>query len=139
MSKVKSGLSGNPGGRPKGSLNKATLDSQALLDGEAEALTRKVVELAKEGHPVALRLCLERLLPPRKDRPVNFTLPRIEGAEDLVKALRAILEAVAQGEITPAEGQTLTAMLDGYRRGLETADLEARVTALEKERARGKS
>jgi len=139
MSKFKSGQSGNPGGRPKGSLNKATLASQALLDGEAEALTRKVVELAKEGHPVALRLCLERLLPPRKDRPVNFTLPRIEGAEDLVKALRAILEAVAQGEITPAEGQTLTAMLDGYRKGLETADLEARVTALEKERARGKS
>ena len=139
MSKVKSGLSGNPGGRPKGSLNKATLASQALLDGEAEALTRKVVELAKDGHPVALRLCLERPLPPRKDRPVNFTLPRIEGAEDLVKALGAILEAVAQGEITPAEGQTLTAMLDGYRRGLETADLEARVTALEKERARGKS
>ena len=139
MSKFKSGQSGNPGGRPKGSLNKATLASQALLDGEAEALTRKVVELAKEGHPVALRLCLERLLPPRKDRPVNFTLPRIEGAEDIVKALGAILEAVAQGEITPAEGQTLTAMLDGYRRGLETADLEARVTALEKERARGKS
>ena len=139
MSKVKSGLSGNPGGRPKGSLNKATLDSQALLDGEAEALTRKVVELAKEGHPVALRLCLERLLPPRKDRPVNFTLPRIEGAKDLVKALGAILEAVARGEITPGEGQTLTAMLDAYRKGIETVDFEARITALEKEMARGKS
>ena len=80
MSKFKTGQSGNPGGRPKGSLNKATLASQALLDGEAEALTRKVVELAKEGHPVALRLCLERLLPPRKDRPINFTLPKIKGA-----------------------------------------------------------
>ena len=139
MSKFKSGQSGNPGGRPKGALNKATLATQALLDGEAEALTRKVVELAKDGNPVALRLCLERLLPPRKDRPVNFTLPRIEGAQDLVKALGAILEAVARGEITPGEGQTLTAMLDGYRKGLETADLEARITALEKERARGKS
>jgi hypothetical protein len=139
MSKFTSGQSGNPGGRPKGSLNKATLASQTLLDGEAEALTRKVVELAKEGNPVALRLCLERLLPPRKDRPVSFTLPRIEGAQDLVKALGAVLEAVARGEITPGEGQTLTAMLDGYRKGLETADLEARVTALEKERARGKS
>ena len=102
-------------------MNKATLATQALLDGEAEALTRKVVELAKDGNPVALRLCLERLLPPRKDRPVNFTLPRIEGAQDLLKALGAILEAVAQGEITPGEGQTLTAMLDGYRKGLETA------------------
>ena len=139
MTKFKSGQSGNPGGRPKGALNKATLATQALLDGEAEALTRKVVELAKDGNPVALRLCLERLLPPRKDRHVNFTLPRIEGAQDLVKALGAILEAVARGEITPGEGQTLTAMLDGYRKGLETADLEARVTALEKERARGKS
>ena len=97
MSKFKTGLSGNPGGRPKGSLNKATLATQALLDGEAEALTRKVVELAKDGNPVALRLCLDRLLPPRKDRPINFTLPRIEGAQDLVKALGAILEAVAQG------------------------------------------
>ena len=139
MSKFKTGQSGNPGGRPKGALNKATLATQALLDGEAEALTRKVVELAKDGNPVALRLCLDRLLPPRKDRPINFTLPRIEGAQDLVKALGAILEAVAQGEITPGEGQTLTAMLDGYRKGLETADLEIRVTALEKERARGKS
>jgi len=135
MSKFKSGQSGNPGGRPKGSLNKATLAAQALLDGEAEALTRKVVDLAKDGHPVALRLCLERLLPPRKDRPINFILPKIKGAEDLVKALGAILEAVAQGEITPGEGQTLTAMLDGYRKGLETADHEARITALEEERA----
>jgi len=139
MSKFKTGQSGNPGGRPKGALNKTTLATQALLDGEAEALTRKAVELAKDGNPVALRLCLERLLPPRKDRHVNFTLPRIEGAHDLVKALGAILEAVARGEITPGEGQTLTAMLDGYRKGLETADLETRVAALEKERACGKS
>jgi len=139
MSKFKTGQSGNPGGRPKGSLNKATLATQALLDGEAEALTRKVVELAKDGNPVALRLCLERLLPPRRDRPINIALPKVEEVGDLPKALGAILEAVAQGEITPGEGQTLTAMLDAYRKGLETANLEARITALEKERACGKS
>jgi len=85
MSKFKSGQSGNPSGRPKGSLNKATLTTQALLDGEAEAVTRKVVELAKEGNPVALRLCLERLLPPRRDRPINFPLPKVEEAADLPK------------------------------------------------------
>jgi hypothetical protein len=98
MSKFKTGQSGNPGGRPKGSLNKATLASQALLEGEAEALTRKVVELAKNGNPMALRLCLERLLPPRKDRPITFDLPSLEGLEDLPQALKAILEAVARGE-----------------------------------------
>jgi hypothetical protein len=138
MTKFKSGQSGNPSGRPKGTLNKATLVSLALLDGEAEALTRKVVELAKDGNLAALRLCLERLLPPRKDRPIIFTLPQLEGAEDLPQALKAILEAVARGEITPGEGQSLTMMLEAYRKGLETADLEARLTELEKERALGK-
>jgi hypothetical protein len=132
MGKFKSGQSGNPRGRPKGALNKITLATQALLDGEAEALTRKVVELAKGGNPMALRLCLERLLPPRKDRAINFTLPKIKGAEDLPKALLAILEAVSQGEITPGEGQTLTDMLGAYRRGLETTDLESRIAALER-------
>ena len=139
MTKFKSGQSGNPNGRPKGALNKTTLATQALLDGEAEALARKAVELAKAGNPMALRLCLERVLPPRRDRPISFTMPKVEGAQDLLKVLGAILEAVAQGEITPGEGQTLTAMLDAYRKGLETMDLEARITALEKEMVRGKS
>jgi hypothetical protein len=139
MSKFKAGQSGNPSGRPKGALNKTTLATQALLDGEAEALTRKVLELAKNGNPMALRLCLERLLPPRKDRPINFTLPKIEGAADLPKALGAILEAVAQGAITPGEGHTLTVMIEAYRKGLEAADFEARLTALEKEKVRGQS
>jgi hypothetical protein len=132
MGKFKSGQSGNPSGRPKGALNKTTLATQALLDGEAEALTRKAVELAKDGNPVALRLCLERLLPPRRDRPINFTLPKIERAEDLPKAMGAILEAVAQGEITPGEGQTLTTMLEAYSKRLETTDYEARLIALER-------
>src|SRR5215475_9848913 len=63
------GVSGNPAGRPKGARNKSTLAAEALLDGEAEALTRKAVEMALGGDTVALRLCLERLVPPRKDRP----------------------------------------------------------------------
>ena len=138
MGKFKPGQSGNPVGRPKGAMNKTTLATQALLDGEAEALTRKVVELAKNGNPVALRLCLERLLPPRKDRPVSFPLPKVEGLGDLPKALGAILEAVARGEITPGEGQTLTSILDSYRKAMETADLEARVRALELERGRNR-
>jgi hypothetical protein len=139
MAKFQAGKSGNPGGRPRGSLNKTTLATQALLDGEAEILTRKVVEMAKAGNPVALRLCLERLLPPRKDRPINLTLPKVEGAKDLPKALWAVVEAVAQGEITPEEGQALKTMLEAYRKVLETADLEARLSALEKSTLHGKS
>jgi hypothetical protein len=68
------GRSGNPQGRPKGSLNQTTRAAQVILDGEAEVLTRKVVDLAQGGNVVALRLCLERLLPQRKDRPITFSL-----------------------------------------------------------------
>jgi hypothetical protein len=67
----KPGQSGNPYGRPRGARNRATVVAERLLDGEADALTRKAIELAKEGDTTALRLCIERILPARKDRPVN--------------------------------------------------------------------
>src|SRR5262249_5233277 len=72
------GQSGNPSGRPRGARNKATLLAEALLDGEAEAITRKLIEKGLEGDSTALRLCLERLLSPRRDRRVEFDLPKIE-------------------------------------------------------------
>jgi len=83
--RFRKGQSGNPSGRPRGARNKTTLAVEALLDGEAEVLTRKAIERAKDGDSVALRLCLERILPPRKDRPVSFALPKIESAADAGK------------------------------------------------------
>ena len=74
------GRSGNPGGRRQGSRNKATLAAAALLAGESEALTRKAVEMALAGDPTAMRLCMERVLPPCRERTVKFSLPPIEGA-----------------------------------------------------------
>src|SRR5438034_7080317 len=74
------GRSGNPLGRRVGCCNKTTLAAAALLAGEAEALTRRAVELAFEGDPTALRLCVERILPPCRDRMVKFALPPIESA-----------------------------------------------------------
>ncbi len=45
------GRSGNPLGRRVGCRNKTTIAAAALLAGEAEALTRKAVELALVGDP----------------------------------------------------------------------------------------
>ena len=59
------GQSGNPAGKPKGARHRATLAAEALLDGEAEALTRKGIELALEGNIFALKICLDRILPAR--------------------------------------------------------------------------
>src|SRR5580692_7152821 len=82
------GQSGNPRGRAAGSRHKASLAAEALLDGEAERLTRRAVELADGGDPTALRLVLERILAPRRERAVNFTLPSIDSAADLTAAMR---------------------------------------------------
>ena len=118
-------------GKPKGTRHKATQAALALLDGEAEALTRQVVTMALGGDATALRLCLERIAPPRRDAPVTFDLPPMEAACDAAKAAGAVLGAVAEGELTPGEGASLMALVEGFRRTLETSELEARVAALE--------
>jgi len=121
---------GNPG-RPQGARHKATMAALALLDGEAEALTRKAVTMALAGDVVALRLCLERIAPPRKDVPVTFTLPVMTTAKDAAKATGAVLGAVAGGDLTPQEGVIIMGLIEAYRRTLETTELEARAAAFE--------
>jgi hypothetical protein len=127
----KPGQSGNPGGRPRGSRNKTTLAVEALLDGEAEVLTRKAIELAKAGDLSALRLCLDRIAPARKDRPVHFELPKLERAADAVAASAAIVAAVASGELTPSEASELSKVIDAFTRAMETHDFEDRLSRLE--------
>lgn len=118
-------------GRPKGARNKTTQAVLALLEGEANALTRKAVEMAMQGDSVALRLCLDRIAPPRKDNPVQFALPSMATAHDAAQAAGAVLTAVAEGDLTPAEGAQVMGLVDSYRRTLEVTELETRLAALE--------
>src|SRR6516225_2808551 len=114
------GRSGNPAGRPRGSRNRSTLAAQALLEGEAEALTRKAVELALGGDPAALRLCLDRLIAPHRERLVAFALPRMREPE---------------GVLAPAEAAELVKVVDTFAKAIEMRDFNSRLTALEKEYA----
>ena len=132
--RFKSGKSGNPLGRPRGSRNKTTMAVEALLEGDGEGIARKAVEKALEGDMAALRLCLERLLPPRRDRPVTFELPEIENVNDLVIASSAILKACAAGTLSPGEAVEIMGLISTHVRVLEMTDIEARLTALEKAR-----
>lgn len=102
-----------------------------LLDGQAEALTQRAVELALAGDTMALRLCLDRIAPTPKDSPVEFHLPRMTAARDAAEAAGAVLEAVAMGDLTSGEGAQFMSLEDAFRRTLETSELEARLTALE--------
>lgn len=132
------GQSGNPSGRPQGSRNKATLALEALLGGQAETLTQKAIELALQGDTTALRLCLERICPPRKSRPVNITLPEVKTAEGVADAQAAVVQAVAEGDLTPEEGTAITNILEARRKAIETQDHESRIAKLEKENNNGR-
>jgi hypothetical protein len=125
------GVSGNPSGRPKGSRHKASIAVDTLLDGQAEALTQKAVELALTGDTTALRLCLERIAPARKSRPIRLELPTIENAEDVAAAMSAVVSSVASGDIDTDEGTALAGIIEIKRRSIETLEMDARLRFLE--------
>jgi hypothetical protein len=121
---------GNPG-RPRGARHKVSVAVEALLEGEAEALTRKAIEQALAGDMTALRLCLERICPAVKERPVSFPVPKVETADDVPVALAALMQAVAAGELAPGEAATLAGVVEKWRSAYETSELERRLSALE--------
>jgi hypothetical protein len=125
------GRSGNPTGRPRGARNKATLAAEALFDSEAEALSRKAVELALGGSEGALRLCLDRIIAPRRERPIQLAVPPIRSASDIAAAMGAIVKAAAQGAITADEAFKLSHMVDTFVRAIETSDFDRRLQILE--------
>ncbi|MCJ2109128.1 DUF5681 domain-containing protein [Methylobacterium sp. E-041] len=122
---------GNPAGRPKGARNKTALAIEAILDGEAEALTRRAIELALDGDGPALRLCMDRLAPVRRDRHVQFDLPAIDTTADLPKATHALLQAIAVGELTPSEAADIGKAVDAHVRAIEVTDIHERLARLE--------
>ncbi len=122
------------GGRTPGSRNRTTVAVEALLEGEHEALTRAAIAKALEGDATALRLCLDRIAPARKDSPVTFALPPIKTAEDALAASSALLAAVAQGEVTPDEAGRIMALLTAHKGLVEASDLAARIEKLEEAR-----
>src|SRR5262245_26152395 len=110
------GQSGNPNGRPKGSRNKATELAEALLEGEAETFAIKLIDKVRAGDPVALRLCIERIVPPRRHRAVQFDLPAVESAADVPKASYAVLAACAAGELSIPDAQDIMNMIARFVR-----------------------
>jgi hypothetical protein len=126
------GQSGNLQGKPKGTRNRTTILAQNLLEGEAEALVRKVVQLALDGDLTCLRICLERLVPPKKDAPIEIDLPDIGAVADIPK-LFSVLTAKLREGITPSAARTVMDLAEGVRKSLEAADLGKRIGALEEE------
>jgi hypothetical protein len=131
------GQSGNPDGRAAGSRNKATLAAETLLDGQSDGLTQLAVDRAFAGSDLALKLCLDRIIAPRRERIVRFALPRIESAADLAATPGAITAAVAEGELTPGEALELAQVVQTFINAIETSDFERRLQLVESRDAPG--
>jgi len=126
------GQSGNPAGRPRGSRNKTTVLMQNLLEGEAEAIARKAIEMAKDGDMAAIRVCMDRLASIRRKDPIAFELPPVDKARDSVAAMAAVVAAVAAGDLTTSEAAEVAKIIDIYVRALATTAFEERLEKLER-------
>lgn len=122
-------------GRPKGSRNGAKSPGQQLLDDYAESVTRKCIALALQGDRSALRLCMERISPARRDACIRMRLPSIHGAQDVDRAAEKVTQAIRRGEITPEEGQTMMTILEMRSRVIERSEFETRMKNLEQKAA----
>jgi hypothetical protein len=127
------GQSGNPLGRPKGSRNRVTQFVEALIEGQGEALGATAVQKALDGDSPMLREMLNRLVPRRRDRSMEFDVPKIVTAADARAASTALLAACTRGDISPNEATQFMGLLTSHVRLVETADYELKLAALEKE------
>ena len=103
----------------------------SLLEGESLKLTRKAIEEAMDGNMVALKLCLERLVPPAKERPVDITFPKVSDASDLAKLTATLLSAVGNGDLDPGQAASLAKVIETHRNTLELAEIESRLQKIE--------
>ncbi|WP_313901509.1 hypothetical protein [Methylobacterium sp. J-070] len=78
-----------------------------------------------------MKLCLDRLLSPCRDRSITFDLPTIETADDLPKATAAQLRAVSLGEITPSEAADIGKAVSAHIDAITAADLSRRLAEIE--------
>jgi hypothetical protein len=129
--KFAKGTSGNPSGRPPGSRNRSTLMMESILEEDAQEIIGTLVDMAKGRNIHAIRLCMERLVPPGRDRLVSFDLPPMRSVDDVSLGIRSIISAVSEGKLTPQEGEILSRILAEHANVMYAADVKGRLEKLE--------
>jgi len=125
------GVSGIPSGKPQGTRARITQLAQKLLEDDRDDIIKAVIAAAKNGDPTAMRLCVERLVPLRKGRPVVFDLPPVKTAADIAGAVGELARAMAAGELTTDEASAAALVIEMHRRAIETTEIELRLQKLE--------
>ena len=119
-------------GRPVRSKNGVTLAAENLIQGEGEALSRKLIELALDGNVACLKTAIERLVPVCKSKPISLPdMPRIDSIANASKLTGYVLNAVAEGKVSPVEGDIISRSCERHIKALEVRDIEQRLIELE--------
>lgn len=127
--KFQKGKSGNPAGKKPGTKDRRT-ELRELLQPHAKDLLQKAVDLALDGDPQALRMCIDRLVPTLKAtaEPAATALPT---TGSLSEQAAAVYQAATAGEIGTDEATAMMGLIQAQCRIKELSEMEERLTALE--------
>ena len=123
----KTGESGNPAGRKPGTGTVAKI--RASMAEHVPALVSMLLERAMAGDIGAARLLLERTIAPLKAAEQSAPLALPGGS--LAEQGRAVVAAVASGELAPGQGAALLASIGTLAKLIEVDELARRIDALE--------
>lgn len=141
------------GGRKPGTPNKATAATRARIEAEADPIafltkiqngevikagvikegaeTVGVVPTLDQRMAAAFKLA-DKMVPNARSAHVSLQLPKVERPDDVLKAMAAVIQQVAAGQLRPDEAATIAGILESHRRAIETTDIERRLSQLEK-------
>ena len=126
-------------GRPKGSVSRRSVDAvaSAMADGISPVEYMLRILRDSEADPKERAWAAEKVAPyvhPRPapmERTVQLELPSTATVAGIDAALDAIITAMGQGALSPAEGQSFMSVIETRRKAIETGDLVDRIAALE--------
>lgn len=124
MARFQKGQSGNPGGRPPGSVNK----SLRLLRDAAEAILPDLIKRAKSGDMEAQKLILDRGIPRLRavSMPEAMALP--DGT--LTDQAKALVAQVAAGNLSTTVAAEIAGIITASARVEEVDQLRDEMKAL---------
>jgi len=85
--------------------------------------------MAKNGDATALRICLDRLIPPAKAKDDPVSLPGV--GDSLAENSRVVMRLLGEGELTPDEATSILQAMASQVRVIESTEVEQRIAALE--------
>jgi hypothetical protein len=127
--RFQSGQSGNPTGRPRGARNKRTILAEKLLEDRVGEVTTAAIDLAKAGDPIAVRVCMDRVVPRLRHGPLDFALPELVTLADVPAAYNAIGQRLACGELDPEQAALLMKIVREFQTSLAAVERATRAAA----------